>query len=79
MILRRLRARVVRLGGLFSKERRDRELAEELESHLRMQIEDNLRSGMSAAQARRDAQDRRVDRIALEIPLGLGAVKYVIR
>jgi putative ABC transport system permease protein len=55
MILRRLRAWVVRLGGLFNKERRDRELAEELESHLRMQAEDNLRSGMTPEEARRQA------------------------
>jgi predicted permease len=55
MTLRRLRAWVVRLGGLFDKERRDRELAEELESHLQMQIEDNLRLGMSPEEARRRA------------------------
>jgi predicted permease len=55
MTLRRLRAWVVRLGGLFNKERRDRELAEELESHLLMQTEDNLRLGMSPEEARRRA------------------------
>jgi putative ABC transport system permease protein len=55
MMLRRLRAWAVRLGGLFNKERRDRELAEELEAHLRMHIEDNLRSGMPPGEARRDA------------------------
>ncbi|HJR05666.1 MAG TPA: ABC transporter permease [Pyrinomonadaceae bacterium] len=55
MMLRRLRAWAVRLGGLFNKERRDRELAEELETHLQMHIEDNLRSGMTPEEARRDA------------------------
>ncbi|HEV7890467.1 MAG TPA: ABC transporter permease [Pyrinomonadaceae bacterium] len=55
MTLRRLRAWVVRLGGLFDKGRRDRELAEELETHLQMQVEDNLRSGMSPEEARRQA------------------------
>lgn len=55
MTLRRLRAWVVRLGGLFDKERRDRELAEELETHLQMQVEENLRSGMSPEEARRRA------------------------
>ena len=55
MTWRRLRAWVVRLGGLFDKERRDHELAEELESHLRMQMEDNLRSGMTPEEARRQA------------------------
>jgi predicted permease len=55
MILRRLRAWFVRLGGLFNKERRDRELADELEAHLQMQAEDNLRSGMTPEEARRQA------------------------
>jgi predicted permease len=55
MILRRLRAWVVRLGGLFDKERRERELAEELESHRQMQVEANLRSGMTPEEARRQA------------------------
>jgi predicted permease len=55
MTLRRLRAWALRLGGLFDRERRDRELAEELESHLRMHTEDNLRSGMSPDEARRQA------------------------
>src|SRR4051794_7465523 len=55
MILRRLRAWAVRLGGLFDKERRDHELAEELESHIQMQVEDNLRSGMTPEEARRQA------------------------
>ena len=35
--------------------RRDRELAEELESHLQMQIEDNLRRGLTPEEARRQA------------------------
>ncbi len=55
MILRRLRAWAMRLGGLFNKERRDRELAEELEAHLQMQAEDNLRSGITPEEARRQA------------------------
>ncbi|HYY98402.1 MAG TPA: ABC transporter permease [Pyrinomonadaceae bacterium] len=50
-----LRALVVRLGGLSGRVRRDREMADELESHLRMQIDDNLRAGMSPAEARRRA------------------------
>ena len=55
MIFRRLRAWALRLGGLFNQERRDRELAEELEAHLQMHIEDNLRAGMTPAEARRNA------------------------
>lgn len=50
-----LRAWALRFRGLFDKERKDRELAEELESHLQMHIEDNLRAGMSPAEARRNA------------------------
>src|SRR5439155_12543678 len=54
-IMGRLRAWLVRLTGLFNKRRRERELAEELESHLQMHIADNLRAGMSPAEARRQA------------------------
>src|SRR5207245_3678447 len=54
-IMRRLRAWLVRLTGLFTKRRRERELAEEMASHLQMHIEDNLRAGMSPAEARRQA------------------------
>jgi predicted permease len=53
--MRRLRAWCLRFAGLLRKESRDRELAEELESHLQMHIEDNLRSGMNLAEARRQA------------------------
>ncbi len=49
------RAWLVRLGGLFGKERRERELTEEMESHLAMHIADNLRAGMPPQQARRQA------------------------
>lgn len=44
-----------RLGGLFDGQRHDAELASELESHLQLHIEDNLLSGMSPEQARREA------------------------
>src|SRR5213083_291570 len=53
--MRRLRTWFLRLAGLFNKERRDRELAEELESHLQMHIEDNLRRCMTQEEARREA------------------------
>jgi len=53
--MRALRAFLFRLTGLWDKGRKDREMAEELESHLRMQVEDNLRSGMTPSQARRAA------------------------
>lgn len=50
-----MRAWCLRLTGLFDKERKDGELSAELESHLQMHIEDNLRAGMSPAEARRNA------------------------
>ncbi len=53
--MRRVRAMLMRLAGLFRKDRRDRELAAEVESHLQMHIEDNLRAGLNAVQARRQA------------------------
>ena len=55
MRVRQMRAWLVRLAGLFNKGRREREMAEELESHLRMHIDDNLRAGLDAAEARRQA------------------------
>src|SRR6266403_5325230 len=53
--MRRLRTWLLRLGELFRKDRRERELAVELESPLQLHTEDNLRAGMTAAQARREA------------------------
>ena len=53
--MRRLRTWLLRLGELFRKDRRERELAAELDSHIQLHIEDNLRAGMTAAQARREA------------------------
>ena len=44
------------MAGLFREESRDRELAAEMESHLQMHIDDNLRAGMTAEEARRQAQ-----------------------
>jgi hypothetical protein len=40
---------------LVPNSRRERELADELENHLRMHIDDNLPAGMSAETARREA------------------------
>jgi macrolide transport system ATP-binding/permease protein len=53
--MRWLRVFAVRVAGLFAKSQRDREFAAELDSHLQMHIDDNLRSGMSAQEARRQA------------------------
>jgi len=53
--MNQLRAWILRIAGIFSKEQTERELADEIESHLQMHIEDNVRFGMSTEQARRDA------------------------
>ena len=53
--MRVLRAVLVRFADLFSKTRRDRELTAEIDSHLQMQIDDNVRAGMTPDEARRQA------------------------
>src|SRR6266511_2505361 len=53
--MRRLRELIFRFGGLFNKQHKDRELDDEIESHLQMHIEDNLRLGMTPEEARRQA------------------------
>ena len=52
--MRWLRAWSIRFAGLFSGGKR-REFSEELESHLQMHIDDNVRAGMTPEQARRAA------------------------
>ncbi len=54
-MMRTIRAWLMQLSGSFNRRRRDRELADELESHLAMHIDDNLRAGMSPEEARRQA------------------------
>jgi predicted permease len=56
--MRKLRAFFSRVGGLVPSRRRERDLAAELESHLQLHIDDNLRAGMSEAEARRQAYIR---------------------
>ena len=53
--MRQLRAWLVRFRGFFQKAARERELAAEIESHLQMHIDDNIRAGMSPEEARRVA------------------------
>src|SRR5215475_1374137 len=55
MNVRQLRGWLALIFGLFNRKRRERDFAEELESHLAMHIEDNLRAGMSPEEARRVA------------------------
>src|SRR5690242_19354171 len=53
--MRAMRAFLRRVAGMFASERRDRAFEEEVESHLAMHIDDNLRAGMTPDAARRDA------------------------
>ena len=50
-----LRRTLARIAGHFRKSRREREMADELTSHFQMHIQDNLRAGMTAEEARREA------------------------
>ena len=50
-----VRAGFYRLADIFRKPQRDAEFTAELESHLQLHVEDNLRAGMTPEAARRDA------------------------
>jgi len=50
-----LRRWLLRAAALFGRERQESELSAEIESHLQFHIEDNLRAGMTATEARRQA------------------------
>jgi len=53
--MRSLRALWMRLRGIFGAGRAEAEIRAEIESHLAMHIEDNLRAGMPAEEAQRQA------------------------
>ncbi|MDE3137388.1 MAG: ABC transporter permease [Acidobacteriota bacterium] len=53
--MKHVRAWLSRVVALFGRARRERELAAELENHLALHIEDNLRAGMTAEESRRQA------------------------
>jgi len=53
--MRQLRAWLLRLVGIFTPEHREQDLAAEIESHLALHFDDNVRSGMSPDEARRQA------------------------
>jgi predicted permease len=55
MLIRQFRTWILRIGGLFRKEQGDGDFSAEMQSHLQLHIEDNLRAGMSPEQARREA------------------------
>jgi len=52
---RRLRAWALRLTGVFRRDRIQRSFADEIEAHLQLHIDDNMRLGMTPGQARREA------------------------
>jgi predicted permease len=51
----RVRGWLSRLGEFLRRDRRELQLAAEMESHLQLHIEDNLRAGMNPQEARREA------------------------
>lgn len=53
--MKRLRAWLLRLGGVLPNGRRERELEAEIQAHLQLHTDDNLRSGMTLEEARREA------------------------
>ena len=53
--MRRVRAALLRVMRLIARRPDDREFADELEAHLEMHIEDNIRAGMPPDEARRHA------------------------
>ncbi|MGH9410605.1 MAG: ABC transporter permease [Vicinamibacterales bacterium] len=53
--MRSLRVWLMRLTALFARRGRDRDLSEEIESHLQLHIDDNVRAGMTPQEARRQA------------------------
>jgi predicted permease len=54
--MRALRRTLARLGGLVRRQARERALAEELESHLALHVDDNLRRGLPPDEAMRQAR-----------------------
>src|SRR5688572_10003380 len=54
--MRRLRELILKLAGLFNKQRKERELDDEIESHLEMHVEDNVRLDMACKEAGRQAR-----------------------
>jgi putative ABC transport system permease protein len=53
--VRTFRAYLSRLAAVFHHDRRDRELADEIESRLRLHTEENLHRGLTAEEARRES------------------------
>src|SRR5882672_4230623 len=52
----KVRESVSRIAGLFRKDRRDEDLDDEVQAHLEMLVDENLRKGMTIEDARRAAR-----------------------
>ena len=53
--MRRARAWLRRIWSFTDRTRHEREFSDELAAHIEMHVADNVRAGMSAAEARRQA------------------------
>ncbi|HEX6163983.1 MAG TPA: ABC transporter permease [Vicinamibacterales bacterium] len=53
--MKTLRALRMRVYGVFGSSKSERELSAEIESHLQLHVDDNIRAGMTPAEARRRA------------------------
>src|SRR6266513_2816409 len=53
--MRKLRELMLRFAGMFNKQRKDEEFDAEIESHLQLHIDENIRLGMTPEEARRQA------------------------
>jgi putative ABC transport system permease protein len=53
--MRTIRALCLRVANLLARRRHDRDFADELNAHLQLHIDDNLRAGMTPGEARRAA------------------------
>lgn len=56
MHIRQLRGWLVRLFGIFRRKQREREFAEELESHLALHIEDTVKTYLSMRALKKPAR-----------------------
>jgi hypothetical protein len=54
-MINRLRAWLNKLTGVVPTQRQEQDFSSELDSHLQLHIDDNLRSGMAPSEARRQA------------------------
>ena len=53
--MKQIRRALARIAGVFTKDRMDADLREEMEAHLEMEVAENVRRGMSPEAARRKA------------------------